>query len=212
MTLMRTALLQMTTSSRPCAGTHTPCVLASAVWRMPFLTTHARGYGSRRGSRDDLGGLLGFIFQTATCAQTWFRVLATASARALQIHRPPKRRGRREDRVRAAPAVSCAKVDRKAHTSIQVQRKHSGLPCAMVLQLISCSPRRDHSLFVTVIPKKRELLKNLTPAIGASGPHDFAVHVSCARQSQLSRPSHPTARFVTCATPLSSGGTGELLP
>jgi hypothetical protein len=48
----------------------------------------------------------------------------------------PKVRGRREDRVRAAPAVSCAKVDKKAHMSIQVQRKHSGLPCAMVLRLI----------------------------------------------------------------------------
>jgi hypothetical protein len=31
----------------------------------------------------------------------------------------------------------------KTHTSIQVQRKQSGLPCAMVLRLISCSPRRD---------------------------------------------------------------------
>jgi hypothetical protein len=44
--------------------------------------------------------------------------------------------GRREDRVRAAPAVSCARVDRKTHMSIQVQRKQSGLPCAMVLRLI----------------------------------------------------------------------------
>jgi hypothetical protein len=52
-----------------------------------------------------------------------------------------KRRGRGEDRVRAAPAVPCAKVANKTHTSIQVQRKQSGLPCAMVLQLISCSPR-----------------------------------------------------------------------
>jgi hypothetical protein len=52
-----------------------------------------------------------------------------------------KKRGRREDRVRAAPAVSRARVDQKTHTSIQVQRKHSGLPCAMVLQLIPCSPR-----------------------------------------------------------------------
>ena len=29
----------------------------------------------------------------------------------------------------------------KTHTSIQVQRKHSGLPCAVVLRLTSCSPR-----------------------------------------------------------------------
>ena len=74
------------------------------------------------------------------------------------------------------------------------------------LRLIPCSPRRDQSLFVTVARKKRELLANLTPAIGASGPHDFAVRVSRARQSQPPRPPHPTARFVTCATPLLPGG------
>src|SRR4051812_20479985 len=38
--------------------------------------------------------------------------------------------GRREDRMRAAPAVSCACCARNAHTSIQVQRRASGLPCA----------------------------------------------------------------------------------
>jgi hypothetical protein len=46
-------------------------------------------------------------------------------------------------------------------------------------------------LLVTVAPRKRELLANLTPAIGASGPHDFAVRLSRARQSQLWRPSLP---------------------
>jgi hypothetical protein len=55
---------------------------------------------------------------------------------------PPKKRGRRECRVLAAPAVSCAKVCKKTHTSIQVQSEHSGIPCAMVLRLIPCSPRR----------------------------------------------------------------------
>jgi hypothetical protein len=39
------------------------------------------------------------------------------------------------------------------------------------------SPARP-GLLVTVAPQKRELLKNLTPAIGASGPHDFAVHLT----------------------------------
>jgi hypothetical protein len=59
-------------------------------------------------------------------------------------------------------------------------------------------------LFVTVIPKKRELPKELdAPAIGASGPHDFAVRFSHARQSQHQRPSLPDPRFVTNAhTPL----------
>jgi hypothetical protein len=37
----------------------------------------------------------------------------------------------------------------KTHTSIQVQRRQSDLPCAMVLRLTSCSPRRRIP-FVTV--------------------------------------------------------------
>jgi hypothetical protein len=73
---------------------------------------------------------------------------------------------------------------------------------------IVLSPARL-GLFVTVAPKKRELLANLTPAIGASGPHDFAVRFSHARQSQLSRPSLPDPRFVTNAhTPLLVGRDG----
>ena len=51
-------------------------------------------------------------------------------------------RGRRECRVLAAPAVSCAIVRRKTHTSIQVQPRHSGIPCAVVLRLMPRSPRR----------------------------------------------------------------------
>ena len=62
-------------------------------------------------------------------------------------------KGRREDRVRAAPAVPCAKVDKKTHTSIQVQRRQSGLPCAMALRLISCSPRRDRACLSPSSPR-----------------------------------------------------------
>src|SRR6202023_1236595 len=58
-------------------------------------------------------------------------------------------RGRGECRMRAAPAVPCAKWAKKTHTSIQVQRRQSDIPCAMALRLISCSPRRS-GLFDTV--------------------------------------------------------------
>jgi hypothetical protein len=96
---------------------------------------------------------------------------------------PPKYRGRREDRVRAAPAVSCAKAVRKnAH-------EHTGSAEAVRPSLrngfttyIVLSPARP-GLLVTVAPKKRELPRNLTPTTGASGPHDFAVRLSHARQS-----------------------------
>src|SRR5437764_10017688 len=52
-----------------------------------------------------------------------------------------EKRGRREDRVLAAPAVSraiCANKNAHEHTG---QREHSGLPCAMALRLIARSPR-----------------------------------------------------------------------
>jgi hypothetical protein len=55
---------------------------------------------------------------------------------------PLRNRGRREDRVLAAPAVSCAICANKYAHEHTGQREHSGLPCAMALRLTSCSPRR----------------------------------------------------------------------
>src|SRR6266702_8408429 len=49
---------------------------------------------------------------------------------------------------------------KNAHTSIQVQRKHSGLPCAMALRLIASSPRRTALL----PPSPALLIASLTPA------------------------------------------------
>jgi hypothetical protein len=46
---------------------------------------------------------------------------------------------------------------------------------------------------VTVAPKKLAS-QELDAGIEASGPHDFAVRISHARQSQPPRPPHPTAR------------------
>jgi hypothetical protein len=54
----------------------------------------------------------------------------------------PTKRGRRECRVLAAPAVSRAISAKSAHTSIQVQSEHSGIPCAVVLRLMARSPWR----------------------------------------------------------------------
>src|SRR6267142_1536461 len=39
------------------------------------------------------------------------------------------------------PRSRVQSAQKETHTSIQVQRKHSGLPCAMALRLTSCSPR-----------------------------------------------------------------------
>jgi hypothetical protein len=77
--------------------------------------------------------------------------------------------------MRAAPAVSCAKLCEETHTSIQVQREQSGIPCAMALRLMPRSPRRRIPL-VTVIDGLAALSRpvgltktsaDLTPATGA---------------------------------------------
>ena len=115
-------------------------------------------------------------------------------ARALHLVVPLLRRGRRECRVRAAPAVSCAKnctVGAHEHTG---ERKHSDIPCATALRLTSCSPRWS-GLVVTVIPEKRAS-QELDASIAASGPHDFAVRPGVFVRRDHSRltpkrPSHP---------------------
>ena len=71
---------------------------------------------------------------------------------------------------------------------------------------IVLSPARP-GLFVTVASVMRSIIANLTPAIGASGPHDFAVRLSHARQSQPSRPPLPAPTSVTMAN-VPSLGTG----
>jgi len=78
--------------------------------------------------------------------------------------------GSRECRVRAAPAVSCAKLCKETHTSIQVQRRQSGIPCAMALRLMLCSPRRRIRL-VTVVGGLKVLSRpvGLTPHVQWTG-------------------------------------------
>jgi hypothetical protein len=133
-----------------------------------------------------------------------------------------RKRGSGECRVRAAPAVSCAKLCENTHTSIQVQRKHSGIPRAMALRLMARSPRRRIRL-VTVAAglmagrsgRIAFATGSLTPATGAGTTrfcrtrrrrsscallftHDGSpCEQTCA--PALPRPPHPAPTFVTMA-------------
>src|SRR5207248_11278033 len=94
----------------------------------------------------------------------------------MQIPCPhPRNRGRRECRVRAAPAVSCAEIVHLGAHEHTGQRKHSDIPCAMALRLISRSPRWS-GLVVTVTSEKLAS-QGLSASIAAPGPHDFAVRL-----------------------------------
>src|ERR1700726_2895711 len=103
-------------------------------------------------------------------------------------------RGRRESRVRAAPAISCAKMHKKTHTSIQVQRRQSGFPCAVAYGLFRALP--GDRAFLPPSPLRSLLLKNLTPASGRQdhtpSPFASAPFVIGASASTASRPASVT--------------------
>src|SRR5271168_5086253 len=125
---------------------------------------------------------------------------------------PPKQEGavrsqegRREDRVRATPAVSCAKVANKKRT--RAYRFSGTLRPSLrngFTAYIVLSPARP-GLLVTVVRVNRSIIANLTPAIGASGPHDFAVRFMRCSSKAHPRPPLPAPTSVTMANAPSLG-------
>jgi hypothetical protein len=55
---------------------------------------------------------------------------------------PSRREGAGNAGCTLHPRSRVQSAQKKAHTSIQVQRRQSGIPCAVALQLMPCSPRR----------------------------------------------------------------------
>src|SRR5439155_13518963 len=106
---------------------------------------------------------------------------------------PSPRRGRRECRVHAAPAVSCAKLCKKGaheHTGSAEAVRHplrNGFTAYFVLSPVerACCHRR-----------RRDTSRQLSASIAAPGPHDFAVRLGVFVRRDHSRltpkrPSHP---------------------
>src|SRR5258708_18890242 len=106
--------------------------------------------------------------------------------------RPRSLRGRRESRVRAAPAVSCAKCTKRcAH-------EHTGSA-----ESIRPSLRNGFTAygalfpvngFLATVARERLSPRELDASTATAEPHAFAVRFRRARQSQHPRPPHPTAR------------------
>ena len=63
-------------------------------------------------------------------------------ARDLHFVVPRKTEGAGNAGCALHPRSRVQDCTKKAHTSIQVQRRQSGIPCAMALRLMPCSPRR----------------------------------------------------------------------
>jgi hypothetical protein len=130
-----------------------------------------------------------YVFkQRKTCV----RDLATLFARGLHLRLSlVKNRGRREDRVRAAPAVSRARCTRQKRTrAYRFSGSIPAFPAQWLYGLLRALPGERLSCH----RRRRDTSRRLDASTAASGPHDFAVRSSHARQSRLSRPPHPTAR------------------
>jgi len=120
--------------------------------------------------------------------------------------RPKRKRAQGRPGARCTRGLACKSRVENAH-------EHTGSAEAVrpslrngVTAYIVLSPVRP-GLLVTVIPGKRDLPKDLTPAIGASGPHDFAVRFTRRSSKAHPRPSLPAPTSVTMAN-APSPGTG----
>jgi hypothetical protein len=111
-----------------------------------------------------------------------------------------------------------ARLQQKKQAAVTTgSAKSSGLPCAMVLTVTSCSPRGP-GVLAPVIPEKLAS-QELNASVGAPGPHDFTVRVSIVRPrdmraldaTRVHRIPHP--RFVTIGrnAPLHRGGTARMI-
>ena len=118
-----------------------------------------------------------------------------------------KARAQGKPGARRTRGLACHVHKESAHTSIQVRRRHPGLPCAMVLRLIRARPG-ETLLLCHHHPRSAFASHGLTTSIGAAGPHDFAVRLCAQRQSHTRRPPHLHPRSGRCATPLLSGEMG----
>ncbi len=139
----------------------------------------------------DVSGILDRPPSRAMTAEYEFAISRRDTPEVCIFVCPLRNRGRREDRVLAAPAVSraiCANKNAHEHTG---QREHSGL-----------SLRNGFTAYFVLFPVNgflatvaaRKTFAQLSASTAAPEPHDFAVRLSHTRQSQLSRPSHLTAR------------------
>ena len=109
-------------------------------------------------------------------------------------------RGRREGRVRAAPAVPCAIAHSKSCT--RAYRFGGSIPAfpAQWLYGLSRALPGENGSFASVAQDRLSPFPNLTPAIAASEPHDFTVRLRHAPSLAPSASIASHRAFVTIAS------------
>jgi hypothetical protein len=171
---------------------------------VPKPSLRAKRSNPSRIKKEWIASSASLLAMTAVVCRHTFAISRRVPELCMESFAPKKIRGRGECRMRAAPAVSCAKLCEETHTSIQVQRRQSGIPCAMVLRLIARSPRRRIP-FATVIGGLVVLPDPVGPTKPpptqhqqrVPGPHDFAVRFSAVRLARLDRSQASSTRPAT---------------
>jgi hypothetical protein len=149
-----------------------------------------------------------FNYQTA---RGYASAFSRREAPELCVRLPPSQttRGRREDRMRAAPAVSCATMHKKTHTSIQVQRRHPAFPAQWFTAYSVLAPVTGLSCHRH--PREVLLPANLTPASGCQA-HTASPSAQVTLVSRnISVHRIPPRVRDDRDPPLSSGETGKFV-
>ena len=132
----------------------------------------------------------------ASLAMTW-RVSVfprRETPESCKFIRPRKSEGAGNAGCTLHPRSRVQKMHKEAHTSIQVQRRQSDIPCAMVLTV---SFVLSSATGLSCHRRSREALapQELDASVGASGPHDFAVRIgTLVSRTAASTASHPNVR------------------
>ena len=144
-------------------------------------------------NRPSWSWVVDFRFQVSNSGGMRVRIPAARMASGLCVAcRPRRDEGAGKTGCTLHPRSRVQLRTEDAHTSIQVQAEHPGLPCAVALRLTSCSPRR--TALLPPSPPRSFASLGLNASTATSGPLDFAVRIRRLRLVRHQRPPHPTAR------------------
>jgi hypothetical protein len=109
-----------------------------------------------------------------------------------------KERAQGRPGARCTRGLVCTFVHQKTHTSIQVQRRHSGLPCAMVLTVsfmlspvtgfLSPSPAESYSANLTPASGRQDHTTSPYASMHSSARHLIAPALKASIASRALRP------------------------
>ena len=134
-------------------------------------------------------------------ADTASRSRGASRPKFCRSFRPPQFRGRRECRIRAAPAVSCATCTKNMHMSIQGSGEHPTFPAQWLYGLWRALPGEQLFCLRSALGN-RTSPRSIDASNATSGPHAFAVRNTHLRQVRASRPPHPRPHVRDVRTPL----------